>query len=164
MDETTSTDELKQWTGLTDKWLRELAKKGCYPSPLKGRYQIVPTLLGLLKYYREQLQKKNDEHEKELMLLTKAKRQDKELDVKIKNEEFMPRVEHDRILKGLARGFWPLVRQFFETSLAIRVDQFMLGQPIPDDCRVAILDSIRKNGESAIDSMEVEFRRRAGGE
>ncbi len=46
-------DELCELTGLTDRRHRQLAKDGFFPPPLRGQYQLMPTLRGLFKFYRE---------------------------------------------------------------------------------------------------------------
>jgi len=38
------------------KALRELASEGWFPKATEGRYQLVPTIQGLLRYYREREQ------------------------------------------------------------------------------------------------------------
>ena len=46
-------DQLEILTGLTDRRLRQLAKAGYFPAPVKGKYQQTTTIRGLFKYYRE---------------------------------------------------------------------------------------------------------------
>jgi hypothetical protein len=48
--------QLARLSGLTDRRLRELAGEGWFPKPTDGRYQLVPTIQGLLRYYREREQ------------------------------------------------------------------------------------------------------------
>ncbi|HNQ90858.1 MAG TPA: hypothetical protein PKM73_19765 [Verrucomicrobiota bacterium] len=49
-------DQLVKLSGLTDRRLRELAAEGWFPKPVNGQYQLVPTIQGLLRYYREREQ------------------------------------------------------------------------------------------------------------
>lgn len=50
---TISGNQLEILTGLTDRRLRQLAKAGYFPPPIKGQYQQTVTIRGLFKYYRE---------------------------------------------------------------------------------------------------------------
>ena len=45
-------------SGLTDRRLRELAAEGWFPKAKEGSYQLVPTIQGLLRYYRERDQQR----------------------------------------------------------------------------------------------------------
>ena len=45
--------QLARLSGLTDRRLRELASEGWFPKSVEGQYQLVPTIQGLLRYYRE---------------------------------------------------------------------------------------------------------------
>lgn len=47
---------LARLSGLTDRRLRELAVEGWFPKAVEGQYQLVPTIQGLLRYYREREQ------------------------------------------------------------------------------------------------------------
>ncbi|HNQ88399.1 MAG TPA: hypothetical protein PKM73_07295 [Verrucomicrobiota bacterium] len=48
-----SVEQLVKLSGLTDRRLRELSAEGWFPKPVNGQYQLVPTIQGLLRYYRE---------------------------------------------------------------------------------------------------------------
>jgi phage terminase Nu1 subunit (DNA packaging protein) len=50
---TISAEKLERLTGLTDRRHRQLAKDGYFPEPERGQYQLVVTLRGLFKYFRE---------------------------------------------------------------------------------------------------------------
>jgi hypothetical protein len=50
---TIDTAQLMRLSGLTDRRLRELAEEGWLPRPNRGEYSLVPTIQGLLRYYRE---------------------------------------------------------------------------------------------------------------
>jgi hypothetical protein len=47
-------EKMRALTGLSDKQLRGLAGKGFFPSPVRGQYQFIPSLIGLFRFYREQ--------------------------------------------------------------------------------------------------------------
>lgn len=49
---TISAEKLCLLTGLTDRRHRQLAAQGFFPSPIRGEYQLVPTLQGMFKFYR----------------------------------------------------------------------------------------------------------------
>jgi hypothetical protein len=53
-----TTAQLARLTGLTERHLRELATEGWIPKPADGRYQLVPVIQGLLRYYREREQQR----------------------------------------------------------------------------------------------------------
>lgn len=60
-DETTiSGDDLCKLSGLTDRRHRQLADQGLFPAPVLGRYELAPTIRGLLSHYRAQAEKKTD--------------------------------------------------------------------------------------------------------
>lgn len=62
-------------TGLTDRRHRQLAKAGYFPPPIDGRYQSGAALVGIIKYQREQLEKKSDSLRQEQEAYTRAKRE-----------------------------------------------------------------------------------------
>src|SRR5262245_55214640 len=67
-------EQLCSITGLTDRRHRQLAAAGYFPPPIRGRYQGV-TLLGIIRYQREQLAKRNDTFRREQEAYTKARRE-----------------------------------------------------------------------------------------
>jgi hypothetical protein len=72
---TITAEQLCAITGLTDRRHRQLATQGYFPPPIKGRYQVGKVLVGVIKYQRELLLKKNDKLQKEQLAYTKAKRE-----------------------------------------------------------------------------------------
>jgi len=72
---TISAEQLCGMTGLTDRRHRQLAGLGYFPPPINGKYQEGKTLVGMIRYQREQLLKKNDTLRKEQEAFTKAKRE-----------------------------------------------------------------------------------------
>src|SRR5881394_4217080 len=86
---TISAEELTAITGLTDRHLRRLATQGHFPQPNHGRYLAGKTLVGFIKYQAELLRKKNGKLAKEQLALTKAKRQDKQLEYELRQELYV---------------------------------------------------------------------------
>jgi hypothetical protein len=62
-------------TGLTDRRHRQLAKAGFFPPPINGRYQGAAALVGIIRYQRQQLEKKSDSLRQEQEAYTRAKRE-----------------------------------------------------------------------------------------
>jgi len=56
-DQLFHTDKICALTGLSETRLKVLAREGVFPKPVKGEYQLTATIAGLLKYYRERLEK-----------------------------------------------------------------------------------------------------------
>ena len=50
---TITAPQLARLSGLTERHLRDLAAEGVFPKPVNGVFQLVPTIQGLLRYYRE---------------------------------------------------------------------------------------------------------------
>jgi len=73
-DGTLSAEKLCAITGLTDRRHRQLAQAGYFPAPIKGRYQGGPTLVGLLRYFKERADKKDDTLAQEQTAYLQAKR------------------------------------------------------------------------------------------
>ena len=74
---------LCELTGLTDRRHRQIAAEGYYPPPDRGRYRIKETLIGLFRYYREQLHKKEDNLATERKKYTIARREKLELETEL---------------------------------------------------------------------------------
>ena len=70
--QTISGAQLCSLTGLTDRRHRQLAADGYFPSPIKGEYQLTPTLQGMFRYYREQQHRGNDDLATERLRKTRA--------------------------------------------------------------------------------------------
>mgnify|MGYP003331524366 CR=1 FL=1 len=58
-----SAEHLVALTGFTDRWLRDLAKRGYYSPPEHGQYAFVQTVKGLIRYFREQAEKSREDIE-----------------------------------------------------------------------------------------------------
>ena len=50
-------EKLSALTGYTDVWHRQLAKKHYFDPPVKGLYQTVPAIRGVIRYLQEQIEK-----------------------------------------------------------------------------------------------------------
>src|SRR5438477_627191 len=72
---TLSAQELCEITGLTDRHHRRISAAGHFPPPILGRYQVGKTLLGIIRYQRELIQRKSNKLAKEQVALTKARRE-----------------------------------------------------------------------------------------
>jgi hypothetical protein len=48
-----SADKLAALTGYTDRRHRQLASAGYFPPPVDAQYQLVPTIQGLFRYFRQ---------------------------------------------------------------------------------------------------------------
>jgi hypothetical protein len=86
---TITTEQLCTLSGLTGRHLRRLAAAGKFPPPNNGRYQIGKTLLGIISYQRELIQKKNGALAKEQVGLTKARRQTAEEELSVMRGEYV---------------------------------------------------------------------------
>lgn len=78
-NQTIEGDRLCFITGLTDRRHRQLAKEGYFPPPIRGKYQLVRTLQGLFRYYREAQVKRTGRMEEERELKMAAERKMAEL-------------------------------------------------------------------------------------
>ena len=70
--QTLDAERLCALTGLTDRRHRQLAGDGYFPPPVRGRYQLTPTIQGMFRYYREQAARGNDEFATERLRKTRA--------------------------------------------------------------------------------------------
>ena len=70
--QTLTAERLCTLTGLTDRRHRQLAAEGYFPAPIKGQYQLVPTIQGMFRYFRDQMNRGNDEFALERLRKTRA--------------------------------------------------------------------------------------------
>lgn len=70
--QTITGERLCTLTGLSDRRHRQLAEQGYFPPPLKGQYQLTPTIQGMFRYYRELQARGNDEFAMERLRKTRA--------------------------------------------------------------------------------------------
>lgn len=76
-----SAEKLCALSGLSDRRHRQLAGDGYFPPPIESQYQLVPTISGLFRYYRE-----HNQRTKERLVDTKdikSQRETRLIDLKI---------------------------------------------------------------------------------
>jgi len=112
---------LCELTGLTDRRHRQIAAEGYYPPPDRGRYRIRETLIGLFRYYREQLHKKEDNLATERKKYTIARREKLELETDLLRRRYIPRAEIGPHLRNLAAHQRATLQQKLETELPPRL-------------------------------------------
>jgi len=61
-------EELEEITGLTDRRHRQLAAEGFFPPPEKGCYQMLPALVGIIRFYRTSNEKESLQRKRGLLL------------------------------------------------------------------------------------------------
>ena len=83
--QTISADKLCVLTGLTDRRHRQLADDGYFPLPQKSQYQLVPTIQGLFRFYREHALKSRSRLAE--LQESKADKEDRILGLKLAREE-----------------------------------------------------------------------------
>src|SRR4051812_5638935 len=49
---TVDKDELRNISGLSDQRHRQLANEGCFPAPIRGRYDLRSAATGLIRYFK----------------------------------------------------------------------------------------------------------------
>ena len=86
MNDTLTTEELRELTGLTDRRHRQLAEAGHIPQPTNGKWKTVATIQGLLRFYRSSHESKTG----------------KASDLKLERERH--RVRREKVLADEAEG------------------------------------------------------------
>ena len=84
-------------TGLTDRRHRQLAGEGYFPPPVKGIYQLGPTIQGLFRHFREMRQRDKGDLATEQLAKVKAERQAVELDLAAKQKTTVQLVDVEHI-------------------------------------------------------------------
>lgn len=82
---TITSDELREITTLTERRHQQIADEGFFPAPVDGKYQLVPTMAGMIRFYREHNQRmkgRAGEAKDE-----KTRKESRLLDLKIAKEE-----------------------------------------------------------------------------
>jgi hypothetical protein len=115
---TISAAELTAITGLTARHLLRLATQGHYPHPDNGRYVAGKTLIGFIKYQAELLRKKNGKLAKEQLALTKAKRQDKQLDFELRQELYVEKAVIGPALRNISLHQRAVLQRILEQEIA----------------------------------------------
>jgi hypothetical protein len=70
--QTITGERLCTLTGLSDRRHRQLADSGYFPPPIKGQYQLTPTIQGMFRYYRELQSRTTDDFALERLRKTRA--------------------------------------------------------------------------------------------
>ena len=112
-------------TELTDRRIRQIAHEGYYPPPVRGKYQLTPWLRGILRYYREQINKKEDSYASERKLLTRAKRETAEEELAILRSEYAKITDIAPALRNLAAH----QRAVLQRKLEIELGPKMANRP-----------------------------------
>jgi hypothetical protein len=95
--QTITAEKLCALTGLTDRRHRQLAKDGYFPPPVKGQYQVGPTLAGMFRYYRE-TREARDALRDEKVRETRARADLFEIEKRVKEKELVPLDEAKSVL------------------------------------------------------------------
>jgi hypothetical protein len=95
-------EQLRAWTGLTDRRHRQLAELGYFPPPVRGWYQREPTIAGLFRYLNELLHKKDDSLAIEQRKLAVAKREKLEEELAILRGQYVKAEEIGPALRNVA--------------------------------------------------------------
>jgi hypothetical protein len=115
---TISAEQLCSYTGLTDRRHRQLAAAGYFPPPIMGRYQAGKTLLGIIRYQRELIQKKSNKLAREQQALTKAKREMAQEELAEFRRKYVPKEEIGPHLRNLSLNQRAALQRKLEQELA----------------------------------------------
>jgi len=117
-DGTISAEYLCGKTGLTDRRHRQLATAGYFPPPILGRYQAGATLLGIIRYQRELIQKKSNKLAKEQTALTKARRETAQEELAVLRGEYIERAVIGPALRNVSLHQRAVLQRILEQELA----------------------------------------------
>jgi hypothetical protein len=99
---TISADELCGLTGLTDRRHRQLAKDGWWPAKEPGGWRRDETLAGVIKYFREQLHRRDDSLKQEQRKLAIARREKTQEETAVLRNQYVKRAEIGPALRNLS--------------------------------------------------------------
>lgn len=120
-EQTITAEKLCALTGLTDRRHRQLAKSGYFPPPIMGEYQLHPVIIGMFKYYKEQLNKKDDTLARERQQYMRARREKAEIETSILKGEYIPADEIEAVLRNLSLHQKAVLQVKLETELPPKV-------------------------------------------
>ena len=126
--QTISAEKLCEFTGLTDRRHRQLAKSGYFPPPLNGEYQLAPTIRGLFKHFREMLDKKDNTVEQERQKYLRARREKTEIERDILQRKYYPRAEVVRALRSAGAA----LKSTLSGKARNEIPQKLLGLTVPE--------------------------------
>lgn len=112
-------ESLAEYSGISPRQLRNIAKAGYFPPPEHGVYkQAGPTLVGMIKYLKEQRAKKTDSLKREQEALTKARRETAEHELAVARGEFIPRGEVGPAFRNVGLHQRAVILRKYEQELA----------------------------------------------
>ena len=129
-----ASDELCAVASLTDRRLRQLATEGYFPPPERGIYDAKKAMAGLLRFYREQLHKKDDNLATERKKYTVVRREKLEIERDILRRLYLPRAEIGPILRNLAANQRAALQNKLENELSVKLSGL---DPITTRARMA---------------------------
>lgn len=139
-----SGEKLCSLTGLTDRRHRQIAKEGYFPPPIKGQYQLAPTLQGMFKYYRE------------LGEYRKNKREqiddEKHRKLKLENDETEGRLTDTQILAEQVAPVLLTFRDSVYTAFEVEAPRSMCGIGVPEARIVG-----RRMGDALLENLQHIF-------
>jgi len=118
---TITADQLCEYTGLTDRRHRQLAAEGYFPAPVDGRYLASKALSGVIRYYRDQLHKKEDSLADERKRYTRARREKLEVERDILRNLYVKRDEIGPLLRNLALNQRAVLQNKLENELSLKL-------------------------------------------
>lgn len=135
--------QLCEITGLTDRRHRQLADEGYFPPPIKGIYQFLPTLKGVVAYLRDQANKAESTYEEERLLKLKADRRMAELELQKRRKEALDAVavfaEWENVLTSIRQKLMSLPSKI-SPRLAYMSDQPDIEAELEREVMEALLD------------------------
>jgi hypothetical protein len=148
---TISAEQLCSYTGLTDRRHRQLAAAGFFPPPILGRYQAGKTLLGIIRYQRELIQKKSNKLAKEQIALTKARRETAQEELAKMRGEYIEKAVVGPALRNVSLHQRAVLQRLLEQELA------------PKLAGLTTLEMILPLVKGAVDTVCAVFRERVAG-
>src|SRR5438128_497088 len=115
---TISAEQLCSYTGLTDRRHRQLATAGFFRPPILGRYQAGKTLLGVIRYQRELIQKKNNRLAREQVALTKARRETAQEELAVLRGEYVEKSVIGPALRNVSLHQRAVLQRILEQEVA----------------------------------------------
>lgn len=123
---TLSAEQMEALTGLTERRLRQLAKAGYFPPPVRAQYQQAATIRGLFKYYRE-------DHNQAAKTLNGAKLKKLQADAemaKLKLAEAKRKVIGRDVVSNYLRHWVARLDVLLTAELEHNLPSVLLGEPI----------------------------------
>jgi phage terminase Nu1 subunit (DNA packaging protein) len=143
---TLSAEQMEALTGLTERRLRQLAKAGYFPPPVRAQYQQAATIRGLFKYYRE-------DHNQAAKTLNGAKltklKADAEM-ARIKLAEAKREVIDRDLVANYLKSWVAKLDLLLTAEMENNIPNLVLGQPIDEvrremrECHDRIREATRR--------------------